>query len=81
MRFVTKSGREGTLYLYALTYTDSSDPGCPRLTWRTWAYNLEHAELKFVEGEDSDGWTVLDVARVLDGVDQHRAVHHKPMGV
>jgi hypothetical protein len=37
--------------------------------------------MKFIEGEDSDGWKIIDIARVLDSVGQHRAIHHKPIGV
>lgn len=77
MKFVTKPGVHGTLYRYVVTYTDRSDNGCPEFTWYTWAYNLDHAVSHFYETEVlEEGWKALRVARVLEGVSQHRAVQH-----
>ena len=74
---VTKPGEHGTLYRYVVTYTDRSDPGCPEMTWHCWAYNLEHAEDKFYSSDD-DGWSIINLRRLLEGVSQHRAVRHAP---
>ena len=73
----TRPGKFGTLYLYELTYTDTSDSGMGELTCRLWAYNLEHAEDKFYGAPDADGWTLLSAARVpADSSSMHRAVQH-----
>ena len=79
--FVTKPGKHGTLYRYVLEYTDPSDPGWGRQEWKTWAYNLEHAEDRFYEGEDSAGYKILQLRREHEGLDQHRAVRHAPMSL
>ncbi len=73
----TKPGKHGTLYLYELTYTDTSDPGMGESTTRLWAYNLEHVEDKFYGAPDTDGWTLLRAARVpADSSSMHRATQH-----
>jgi hypothetical protein len=73
----TKPGQYGTLYLYAVTYTDPSDFAIGELVQRIWAYNIEHALDRFYGSEDADGWKALRVARVLEGVSQHRAISHE----
>lgn len=75
---VTKPGAHGTLYLYAIVYTDAGDPGFGDHEFRVWAYNLEHAEDKFFSGEDSEGWKILEMYRVQQGRTQHRAPRHAP---
>lgn len=73
----TKPGKHGALYLYELTYTDTSDPGMGDITCRLWAYNLEHVEDKFYSAPDADGWTLLRAARVpADSNSMHRAAQH-----
>lgn len=79
-RPVTKPGAHGTLYLYSITYTDTCDDAIGELTQRTWAYNIDHAVERFYGAVDADGWTALRVARVLDGVSQHRAIQHDVRG-
>jgi len=49
---------------YVIRYSDAS-PGAPVFTWRTRAYSAEHAEEKFLDGPDGDGWRVLSVQREL----------------
>jgi hypothetical protein len=74
-----KPGKEGPLFFYRITYTGREhDPGMTPMTWSTWAYNLEHAEDKFYDTDDGEGWTILSIARVLDSTSQHRAIQHKP---
>jgi hypothetical protein len=73
---VIRQGVHGTLYLYAVRYTDRGDEVCPEFVWTCWAYNLEHAEDKFYETEE--GWRILSLARVGEGIDQHRAIRHLP---
>lgn len=74
-----KPGKEGPLFFYRITYTGREhDPGMTPMTWSTWAYNLEHAEDKFYDTDDGEGWEILSIARVLDSTSQHRAIQHKP---
>ena len=82
-KFVAKLGTYGTLYRYVIRYTDKYDDCCPVMTWHTWAYNLEDAEMRFddsCEADGDDGWKIVSLARVLDSVSQHRAVQHLPTG-
>jgi hypothetical protein len=76
--FVTKPGTYGTLYRYIVTYTDRGDVACPEFTQGVWAYNLEHAEDKFFDGEDSEGWKILSIRRLHDTLSQHHAIRHAP---
>ena len=76
MKPVTKPGEYGTLYRYVVTYTDKSDPCCPEMTWHCWAYSLEHAEDKFYANDDS--WTIVNLRRLVEGIDQHRVPRHAP---
>src|SRR5690348_16205027 len=64
---VTKPGQHGELYLHEIEYRDE-DPAAPVFRTRVWAYNFEHALEKFWLGEDSDGWVVLRIARVLGDI-------------
>ena len=80
-KFVTKPGRHGTLYLYAVTYRDRYDPAFGTDTIRLWAYNLDHVEDRFYDesgDEEGDGWVIVDIARVHNTLSQHRAIHHAP---
>ena len=52
------------MHRYEIQYTDVSDEGCPVFVWTCKAYDLEHAEEKFWEGPDSDGWKILSIKRV-----------------
>lgn len=74
---ITKPGAHGMLYRYAITYTDRSDYGCGELVWATWAYNLEHAEEKFYANEE--GWTIISLRRVVEGICQHEVPRHAPV--
>lgn len=44
---------------YAIEYKDSCDPGCPVFTWTCRAHNPQHAEQKFFDSEDSEGWAIV----------------------
>jgi hypothetical protein len=60
---VSKPGKHGSLYLYAITYVNAfDDPSCLPMTWRTWAYSAEHAEERFYDSDD-DGWKILSTKR------------------
>lgn len=73
---VTRQGAHGALYRYAVRYTDKRDPAFGEDVWHCWAYNLEHAEDKFFETDE--GWHILSLARVGEGVSQHRVIRHLP---
>ena len=49
---------------YCVTYTDLNDDGCPRFTWHCSAWDQEHAERKFYESDDDEGWVVVKIKRV-----------------
>jgi hypothetical protein len=53
---LTKPGKHGTLYHYVITYTDPTDDYFPDMTWKTWAYDSEHALDKFYDSGDDDGF-------------------------
>jgi hypothetical protein len=78
-RFRTKPGKYGPLFLYRIKYGDGR-PGSrdylPIGTYQQWAYNLEHAEENFLASDE--GFTIESIARVLEGVSQHRAREHFP---
>lgn len=48
-----------TLKFFEIEYQDESG-GSPIFTWRTKAYDEEHAEMKFHEF-DSEGWEILKI--------------------
>lgn len=60
--FASKPGEHGRLYLFEVRYRDAHDPCFPIFTWRTWAYDAEHAIDKFYMSDDDDGWTVVGEA-------------------
>lgn len=62
-KMLTKPGRHGTLYLYEVAYRDGG-AGEFSATWRCYAYDAEHAQEKFLEGPDADGWEMLGAKRV-----------------
>ena len=72
---LTKPGKHGTLYHYVLTYGDSIDPNFPDSTWRTWAYDSEHALDKFHDTSDGDSWVVKSWRRETTAP-VHRQVEH-----
>lgn len=71
---VSKPGKHGTLYLYAIKYRDKYDSVAPEFEQRTWAYSEEHALDRFYDTDD-DGWLVLAFARVIEGP-SHRMTWH-----
>lgn len=75
---VSKPGRDGTLWLYEIDYCDAPGrSGCPVMRWRTWAYEIDHAVMKFRESEDSEGWTLLGIRRVPVTAGTSRARTHR----
>ena len=59
---VTKPGKYGTLKLYELTFSCTCDPYSPcNGTSKMWAYSVEHAEEKFVDAHEDDGWQVDEI--------------------
>jgi hypothetical protein len=59
MKYVTKQGKEGTLYKYKMEYEDPYEPGFGRSSWYCYAYNKEHAEEKFYDAGDDDGFEIV----------------------
>lgn len=68
---VSKPGKYGTLHLFAVAYEDSFDR-FNRGVIRTWAYDAEHAEEKFYDSDDAEGWQVTKVAPVRDSLAANR---------
>ena len=62
---IAKPGKHGTLYRYAITYTDRGDGGFGRDVWHTWAYDENHALDRFYDDGD-EGWKHLDIHRMRD---------------
>lgn len=63
MRYFTKLGKHGTLFLYRIDYKVKDDGGSPIFDACFWAYSEEHALDRFLS-DDDDGWEVLAVKRV-----------------
>lgn len=66
---MTKPGKYGTLFLYRVRY-QGPDPCQGEIAYRVWAYNEEHAQLKWEESFDSD-WdreqsTLVSIERVRE---------------
>ena len=49
--------------VYYIRYKDENDPGCPEFSTTIKGHDAEHAELRFYEAIDSDGWKILSVER------------------
>lgn len=78
--YTSRQGTHGTLYLYEVKYTDTSDDGIGELSQRLWGYNTEHVEEKFYQAEDA-GWKIISIARVPEGGgSMHRARKHMRAG-
>lgn len=65
VRYVEKPGNHGTLFLFRIAYRDKYDDACPRLSWNTWAYDVEHAVDRFHDSDD-EGWEILGVEKVRE---------------
>ncbi len=63
---LTKQGQHGTLYRYKISYRDSGDTGCPVFSYSLWTYNQEHAQDKFYDSEDADGWEIITISVVYE---------------
>ena len=72
---LTKPGKHGTLYHFVLTYGDDIDPSFGPMTWKTWAYDSEHALDKFYDSNDGDSFRVQKWRRETDAP-VHRQVEH-----
>lgn len=70
MSLITKPGKHGTLYLFAIAYEDTCDRFNTGVS-RIWAYDAEHAEEKFYDGDDS-GWRATKIARVRESPAENR---------
>ena len=76
MKYQTKQGKHGTLYRYAIDYRDSCDKFIGG-TQYLWAYDIEHAEEKFYDAEDSYGWVAVSYKLVPEETNlMHRAKAH-----
>jgi hypothetical protein len=54
----SKPGKYGTLYRFAIDYADV--PGGEYIgTWRTWAYDLEHAVENWHDGNEELGFGTI----------------------
>lgn len=54
---ITKPGKHGTLYLYAVDYNDVPGPEGTHIgRWRTWAYDAEHAWDKWHDSNEEMGF-------------------------
>ncbi len=62
-RFESKPGKHGTLYLFEITYRDTSDHDISFKN-RVYRYDLDHVELMFYS-EDSDGWELVKAVRLI----------------
>lgn len=60
---ITKPGRHGTLYLYAVTITPC-DPGQPPYTVRRWGYSADHACDRVADDPMTEGDDVGPAVRV-----------------
>ena len=58
-----KPGRHGTLYRYRISYS-VGDPGCLPMSWHCWAYDAQHAQDKWAEGNEGDYEQLTDPVRV-----------------
>lgn len=63
LAYITKPGKHGTLYLYRIVYRNDGPDDLQRFTWRTYAYDTEHALNKFYDGPADDGWKAVSIAR------------------
>ena len=69
MKFRSKPGKFGTLYLYEVRFRDRTDPDNPFDRGRYWAYDADHAVDRFYESliaDDGEFFTVLSVSRVKE---------------
>jgi hypothetical protein len=57
----TKLGKHGTLKLYRATYNDGPDSGMPEATCNLWAYSMEHAEERWLDGNEDEGFTLVSI--------------------
>jgi hypothetical protein len=60
----TKQGADGTLHRYVITYDDGPNSGFGPEDWRCWAYDRDHALMKWYDTPDADtGWRILAIRR------------------
>jgi hypothetical protein len=57
----TKPGKHGTLKLYRVTYDDGPGSGMPEMTYLTWAYDWDHAQEKWFDGADEEGFRLVSI--------------------
>lgn len=68
---LTKHGKHGTLYRYAIEY---GDVGQIRIgIWRTWAYDLEHALERF--RDDDVAFVAFRISRLTDAPEYRQTWH------
>jgi hypothetical protein len=49
---------------FRVRYTDEDDDCCPIFAYTTTADSREHAERKFYEGPDPEGWKIVSIERI-----------------
>ena len=57
----TKPGKHGTLKLYRVTYNDGPGSGMPEATSSLWAYSMEHAEERWLDGNEDEGFNLVSI--------------------
>lgn len=65
-RYVSKRGLHGTLYRFKIIYRDRVDAGSSDFDTYVWAYDAEHAEDKFFDSPDDDGWEIVLLSKVKE---------------
>jgi hypothetical protein len=48
---------------WMIRYRDEYDEGCPIFTWLCFAFDAEHAQMKFMDDVDSEGWRIVSIER------------------
>lgn len=49
---------------YRITYRDAHDPGSPIFHAAMHAHDSEHAERRFFDSDDSEGWEILKIEKI-----------------
>lgn len=61
MKYVTKPGKDGTLYLFRVEYHDPNDDGFVPSVVCSWGYSAEHVQDKW-DG-DGDGFVITKISK------------------
>lgn len=72
MKYISKEGQHGTLYLYRVHFNDYGHVDSVRY----WAYDAEHARVRFEDSSCEDGFE----SAVITSVERVRAIE-KPFAI